>query len=328
MERFINYKIYCACLLFVLSMLAMKCENKTNSLTVSIENSIFLKNIPSGSGMSYIEDSIYIISDDSPYLFQLNNKFDLLRKITLTRGFENVSRIEKPLKPDYESLAIYESKEGVFLYGFGSGSLAGKRDSLVVINTDKDAEVKIYELQSFYQHLEELVGGVNRDRLNIEGAVIHNGYLYLLNRGNNAVLKVGIDAFNSFIKGEIELPALAVAMFEVSLPKKEGMFVGFSGCAILPGSDLLVFTATVENTTNWVDDGEILGSYIGVLSLENLDADRSPTIVPFEINANPLLDKVESITITGEVEGVFTALAVADNDDGSSKIFSLKISYK
>lgn len=321
-------KIHFLSFLIFLSLLAVNCKNQAPILTIAIENSKLLEHIPSGSGLAYIASHSYIISDDSPYLFQLDDQFEVVRKIGITKGFDRLERIEKPLKPDYESLAVYEHNGGLFLYGFGSGSLAGKRDSLVVINTDKDAEVKIYELKSFYEHLEELVGGINRERLNIEGAVMHNDNLYLLNRGNNAVIKVGLDAFNSFINGKVELADLAVEMIEIILPKKDGVFIGFSGCTMLPGTDNLIFTATVENTTNWIDDGEILGSYIGVLSLKNLEEGRNTTIVPLEIDAKPLLDKIESIAITGEEDGGFTALAVADNDDGSSKIFTLKITYK
>lgn len=315
--------------LIVLSLLSVNCKNRSPILTVSVEDSRLLEHVPSGSGLAHIADTSYIISDDSPYLFQLNHQFEVIRKIIITKGFDDSERIEKALKPDFESLAVNESEEGVFLYGFGSGSLAGKRDSLLVLNTDRDNEVNIYKLESFYEHLETLVGGINREGINIEGATIYEGNLYLLNRGNNSVIKLNLESFHSFLNGRTDVSSLGIEMFEIILPKKDGVFIGFSGCTMLQRTDNLIFTATVENTTNWIDDGEILGSYIGILSLKTLkEAKKTPTIVPIEIDAKPLLDKIESITITGKNDDGYSALAVADNDDGTSKIFKLKITYK
>lgn len=316
------------CFFLFLSLLAMNCSNQSPILTITVGDSRLMEHIPSGSGMAYIAGSSYIISDDSPYLFQLNHQFEVIRKISITKGFDDLERIEKALKPDFESLAVNESEKGVFLYGFGSGSLAGKRDSLVVLNIDKDAEVNIYHLKSFYEYLETLVGGVNRERINIEGAVINSGSLYLLNRGNNSIIMLNLESFHSFLNGKIEVSSLGINIYEIELPKQDGVFIGFSGCTMLPGTENLIFTATVENTTNWIDDGEILGSYVGVLSLKNLEKHRNATLVPLEVGAKPLLDKIESIAIRGEENGEYTALAVADNDDGSSKIFKFKITYK
>ncbi len=309
-------------------ILTLGCEMTSNTLQVTVKQPTTLDQVPSGSGMVALDGSIFIISDDSPSLFELNKAFEIENRTELTRGYEHVLRIEKPLKPDYECLALFEQNGSSVLYGFGSGSLAEKRDSLVIVDPKKGS-VETHKLTRFYNRLELQTGGENREKLNIEGAVIHQGKLYLLNRGTNAIFTTNIIAFNRCLKGEDDFGELEIEQFKVELPAQDGAFVGLSGCSLVPGTNTLLFTATVEATSNWIDDGEILGSYLGILPLDQLDEKQRPDLWQFELNGQPLKDKIESITILSSDGGLrYTALAIADNDDGTSKIYPLEISIE
>lgn len=313
---------------FLILFVAVQCKPTPGALTVTVAEPIMLENVPSGSGMVSLSDSIYILSDDAPYLFHLSREYQIIEKIRITPGFDDVFRIEKPLKPDFECLAVYEAAGKSLLYGFGSGSLAVKRDSLVVVDLENEA-VKTHNLSELYDKLSLIAGGNNRERLNIEGAAIHDEKLYLLNRGTNSVFVLEMDAFNGYLAGERTFSSLQVERFELPLPTMDGNYIGLSGCTLIPGTSTMVFTATVEATTDWVADGEILGSYVGIISLDELHQNKAPLLVPFESNNEPLMEKIESISITvSEGNGVYSALTIADNDDGTSKIYPVSISVR
>lgn len=305
--------------------LTLGCEMTSNTFQVTVKKPVILDQVPSGSGMVALEGATFIISDDSPSLFQLNKGFEILSRTELTRGYADVLRIEKPVKPDYECLALFEQNGSPMLYGFGSGSLAEKRDSLAIIDP-KQERIETHNLTQFYNRLELLSQGKNREKLNIEGAVIYQETLFLLNRGTNAIFSANINAFNRCLKGEDDFDELEIDHFRIKLPAQDGVFVGLSGCSLLPGTTKLLFTATAEATSNWIDDGEILGSYLGLLDIDQLREQQQPALRQFELNGRPLKDKIESITILSSDEGSrFTALAIADNDDGTSKIFPLEL---
>src|SRR6185437_3138844 len=92
------------------------------------------------------------------------------------------------------------------------------------------------------------------------------------------------------------------------------------------------FSASVENTSNAFDDGEILGSYIGWMKEEDLynnneiDKVYKPKgIVLLEENGSPFKGKIESITILEKDVNTYIALAVTDNDSPSSELLMLEI---
>src|SRR5262245_31418769 len=88
-----------------------------------------LPEIPSASGIELVDDRIYIIGDDSPFLFILNKNLKVLEKIKLynviidTRG-----KIPKAHKADLESLTKVAYNGTSSLLIIGSGSVRETRD--------------------------------------------------------------------------------------------------------------------------------------------------------------------------------------------------------
>ena len=63
-----------------------------------LQSKIF-ENIPSGSGIEKWQDKIYIIGDDSNFLFELNNEWEITNSIRLfDRPTDENSRIIKQIK--------------------------------------------------------------------------------------------------------------------------------------------------------------------------------------------------------------------------------------
>ena len=78
-------------------------------MKIEITNKISLDNLPSASGLEIINENLYIVGDDSPFLYLLDFNFKQIDRIQLfsTNDFSN-GRMPKHLKPDLEFLTKLE----------------------------------------------------------------------------------------------------------------------------------------------------------------------------------------------------------------------------
>jgi hypothetical protein len=292
-----------------------------SSYEASVTDNIPLRDIPSASGIEMHGNNFYVAGDDSPYLFQLNSEFQTTGtiKIYSEKKLQD-GRIPKKYKPDFESIAIAPWGKDNDLLIFGSGSASKTRNSMIRIDFDEDKyEVKSYSLKKFYSYLAEKFD--EHGNLNIEGAAFWNKHLILLNRTDNTLFKIDYDDFVNYIKKkDKDKPGIKAIKYE--LPAFNGITARFSGACLLPDENMLVFTASVENTPNWMNDGKILGSYIGILDLDQTE-NTKPVCVLIEQNGNPFPYKVESLFVSEKNENSIKLIGVTDNDDGGSQIIAL-----
>lgn len=309
-------------LLFIIKVLSL--ENK-NPIAI-VTRSIFLDSVPSGSAISIIDNHVFIVGDDSPYLFRYSLQYQPVEKYPILPKFAHWQRIPKNVKPDFECMVKRKAGNEHYLYIFGSGSKSPERDSLLVINTNHPESFKKHSLKAFYTKYTALTGA-SREDLNIEGAVILKGNLYLLNRGNNDIIITEWSGFMEVVSGGREIDNLEIAHHKILLPEIDGVMAGFSGAGLLPEANKILFTATVENTDNWIDDGEILGSFIGII-------DPAKLAQPVEIagiadgKGNKIIDKVEAVEfLKKDKEGNIIVLSITDNDNGSSNLMEIQVNY-
>ncbi len=276
-----------------------------------------LRGIPSASGFEMTSSGAYVIGDNSPYLFKLNERYEIVDKIHLfpERSFPD-SIIEKIRKPDLEALAKGNS-EGTVLLAFGSGSKSPERD--VMVRIDLLARIaKEYSLIDFYSHL-RVSTGLTEDQLNIEAAEVYQDNLYLLNRGKNLIIKCELSEFLVYLNEKKEIPKFQV--FSIDLPEIDGIQSGFSGATLDPENGILFFTATVENTHNWIDDGEVLGSFIGIIELKDLTEGMKPDHIGILLDKDYLKIKVESIFVLPPFNrNKAKVVMVTDSDGGISEL--------
>lgn len=110
----------------------------------------------------------------------------------------------------------------------------------------------------------------------------------------------------------------------IDLPEIDGVKAGFSGATSDVENKRILFSASVENTSNWVDDGAVLGSFIGVIVPDEIQHHYTPLCTLIQEN-EPLLVKVESLTvITSSTESTKVA-AVTDSDGSESEVIELTI---
>jgi hypothetical protein len=87
----------------------------------------------------------------------------------------------------------------------------------------------------------------------------------------------------------------------------------------------LLFSASVEQTTDWKKDGPVLGSYIGVMKVSNA-AIRLTGLLTHP-DGKVSLNKVESVAyLKTEENGDIMLAAISDNDDGRSKLMEIRLS--
>lgn len=208
--------------------------------------------IGSASGLIHKDNSLFIISDNSSFLYEYNIKEKELHKIKL---FENSKEnIPKKDKFDFESI----TQKGNKIYLFGSGSTPNRNKRINYDLTSKAVEEK--DMAAIYEKLKQYAS-ISNDDLNLEGALFHNKKWYLFQRGNGAQSKNGI-----FV---LDKEANDIQFLPIPLPKIQNIQATFTDAILV--EDKIYFLAAVENATSTYDDGEVLGSFIGALSVHTFE---------------------------------------------------------
>jgi hypothetical protein len=245
--------------------------------------------IGSASGLVYKDNSLFVISDNSSFLYQYHIEEKELSRIKL---FENSQEnIPKKDKFDFESIAL----KGNELHILGSGSTS-KREKRIIYNLETK-EVVEKSLSKLYQNLKQSAS-ISDDELNIEGAIFHNEIWLLFQRGNGANSRNGIFKTKSLeIESQTEL-------VKVKLPKIKHVETSFTDAILV--EDKIYFLATAEDTTSTYDDGEILGSILGQMNSETFEIEFTQKIS----NTH----KFEGLTLYKKTENEIQFLICEDND--------------
>ena len=261
--------------------------------------------IGSASGLVFKDNSLFVISDNSSFLYEYHVQEKELSKIKL---FENSQEnIPKKYKFDFESIALKGNK----LHLLGSGSTS-KREKRIVYNIETTA-IAEKDLSKLYKSLKETTS-ISDEELNIEGALCCNEKWYLFQRGNGANSRNGIFKTKSL---EIESQTEFV---EVRLPKIKHVETSFTDAILV--EDKIYFLATAEDTTSTYDDGEILGSLIGRMDSKTFEIEFTQKISDTH--------KFEGLTLYKKTEDKIEFLVCQDNDSDilETNIYKLTLDLK
>ncbi|WP_337069466.1 DUF6929 family protein [Pontibacter sp. 13R65] len=303
-----------------------------------IQKKILFDNIPSGSGLEEHNGSFYVIGDDSPYLYRLDQNYHLSERFALsdTSSFAS-GRVAKAVKADLEGLTKIEADGYTYLLMLGSGSTPARNKAyLVEVPTTATAKPVIteYALDSLYQDMQQNKEIIGDGLLNIEGVASGAGKLYLLQRAlgsnRNVLITFEQQEFLDYLQegGGGSLPTYTLSFFR--LPIMGVQEAGFSGAYFY--EDKLFFTASIEGTTDAVADGVILGSYIGFIPLQQLSTDSTvATVAPAGV-----ITRQDGAIFTGKAESLvvlessnrnrrYRILAVTDNDRGNSELLEINL---
>jgi hypothetical protein len=288
------------------------CSHPDMNITISQE--LKIETLPSGSGITKFGETYYIVGDDSPFLFSLNSDFKIISKTPLldTVNFPG-ERISKVLKPDFETLERIGNKE---LVVFGSGSKSPQRNIFLRLLLTDRLIIEKYDISDLYENLKNLPA-LKDTELNIEATAFHNHQIFLFNRKKNLIIRFEYKELLAFIKDEAPFPTPEIRSY--TFPQIQGMEAGFSGATAMVGESKIIFTTSVENTDNAYDDGEIIGSLIGIIDISNYSLSGSYSYCQIP-NATTNL-KVESVTVEEEVSSSKARVVlIADDDKGNSTL--------
>lgn len=287
-------------------------------MTATILTETSLSNLPSASGIEIMGPMAYVIGDDAPLLYQLDaHTLALTGQVPLfeTTAF-GTGRLPKADKPDLECMAALtwpDGRTGLLL--LGSGSLPTRARGWFVPTAGTGPAPEPVDLAPLYHLLRPHLppGAV----LNLEAAATSDTELLLfqrtVGRADAALLfRLPLAATLAFLTNSGPAPAVEKMAFK--LPEIAGSPAGFSGATFVDG--LLFVTASVENTADAVLDGEVLGSFVGMVNLETSQA--AFALLAWH-DGRPYRGKVEGLAVRRAVgRRHWELLLVTDDDQGGS----------
>ena len=260
--------------------------------------------ISAASALTYQNNIVSLVSDNSNVLYEYNIPYKKLSKISLSEG--ELEQLPKSEKLDFESMV--DDDKSTYIFGSGSKS---NREKAIYINKEKNT-VETLNLHYLYDSMKSFAELSDKD-FNIEGAAFANNEWYFLNRGNgpqnkNLIFTVQgnnlVDDFNLFFN-------------EFELPKINNVNTGFSDGIVIKNK--LYFLATAENSASTYKDGKIEGTLFGCINLKKMKLEYTQVIS----NEN----KFEGLALY-QLKGknaVFLLCEDPDNQSLESEIYKLEI---
>lgn len=264
--------------------------------------------IGSASGLVFNHGNLYLISDNSTYLYEYKMDSTQLNKIQLTENAAD--NIAKKLKPDFEAIAHNES----YYFLFGSGSTEN-RNKMIQMDAKTKEVIKTFDLSFLYESMRSFAE-MEADDFNLEGAIYNDGTWYLFNRGNGKNIRNVVFT----ITGENLEDDFRIMVNEYKLPKIKGVRASFTDAVII--DDKIYFLATAENTDSTYNDGEVVGSLIGRIDSNTMKIDFTKKITD--------TNKFEGLTFYKKTRSTIEFLLCEDNDTEQleSGIYSLTLDLK
>lgn len=281
-----------------------------------------LESVYSASGITPFDSGYLVVGDNSPHLFELQENLTNLRfhPIPEWEVFQN-EVIPKPIKPDFEAIETVSVNGKDEIWIFGSGSLSPTRDHMLRIWKEVgNFVIKKKDLTDLYADLRqtpELAGSY----LNIEALAILNEQMLLFNRGKNLVWHFHFPDFCAFLNENTSLPKFETQ--EMELPTIRNHTAQITGACFSNTGASLLLTATVENTNNPIDDGEVLGSFVGQMKVKNSNFNSKIHWEPIVKHDVFLPLKVESICPKNGTDDTY--LLVTDSDGGPSELLVIQL---
>ena len=252
---------------------------------MSLEIFCQINGIGAASGIVHVDNSLYLVSDASTFLYRYDIAENQLHKIQFNEtGDENM---RKKHKPDFEIL----TRLGNDLYLMGSGSTA-KRNLQVIYNLHTK-NIQTLDASDLYEKF-KTAAAFNDDQLNLEGACFHKEKWYYFQRGNGGTGTNGVFIVDG---NNIQFHAIA-------LPKIKHVEATFTDAIVV--DDTAYFLAAAEDSNSTYLDGEVLGSLIGRLDLESMQVDFTEQISNQQ--------KLEGLTLFERNKDQLVFLLCEDND--------------
>lgn len=231
-------------------------------------------------------------------------------------------RIPKQTKPDIEAAAFLQNNNESYLYAIGSFSTTQRRKILAFPLSD---------LHSFSNLNDSLLfQGLNAlPEINTEGLAMVRSKLVLANRANTThKINKLVVMNNVFFRKNTSSQATII---DLVLNGKN--VIGLSGLYYVEENDILLFTASEEDTPSATEDGAIGESYLGWIKDFSKKINQKSVQPDWMINLSHVSkefkkQKIESVCVEETANGEAILHLAADNDNGESRLFKMKLRFK
>lgn len=265
--------------------------------TFTLQVFLTLSGFSAASGLVYYKQNLFVIADNSGFLYQYEVK---TKKIIHHALVENPQHfIPKKDKLDFEAI----TRKGSELHIFGSGSKRN-RCQKIIFNL-RSNETQNLDLTIFYDKIIKETK-ISEEDFNIEGALYYNKNLFLFQRGN------GKEAKNGVVKVS---PSQKISFKHIDLPKINNVSASFTDAILVNGK--IYFLASAEDSQSTYADGKVLGSIFGVLNAKSLEIEKTIQISPHQ--------KFEGITFYKKEKDKMQFLLCEDNDTELSEAIIYKL---
>jgi hypothetical protein len=256
---------------------------------------------------------VYVVGDDELHLaiFDATSEAPGKLRRALSGELPAGRDARKEAKPDLEALTALPPFEGHphgTLLGLGSGSTPERDRGFawsLAADGSLDGDPIELDLSPLYSLLRESL-----EALNVEGAAVMGDELWLLQRGNssdgaNVVVALSCsEVIESLVRDRTLAAEELRGVLAFDLGELHGAALTFSDASAL-GGELLVFTASAEDSPSAYEDGDILGSVVGTIDRKG-EVHRLRTI-----DSKYKVEGVHAVLDTGVIGMTF----VCDQDD-------------
>lgn len=291
-------------------------------LSVQVSNAqielLYSKTIPfpSASAIEFHRDRLYVFGDDATHLLVLDMQYKAVDSIRLfTSGSR---RIPKETKADLEACTLITDGKRLKLISVSSFSTPSRNRLVTATILPLGLKVKTVNYRQVHRYLTKK--GIRE--VNIEGMTAVGKQMILANRANTTNRQNYL-----IIIPDISKPEKNIRIRPLLL-SNETEVKGISGLAYIPSKDLLLFTASVEDTPNAYADGTIGDSYIGYVSQFSKKMKQTAISADQVINLTATLggerkNKIESVAVESIAGNEIILHLSSDNDNGESTLFKL-----
>ena len=267
--------------------------------------------------MELWEGKLYLFGDDATYMLVLDSLYRPLDRVAYSP--ETRHRIPKDEKWDIESATIVPYGTRNYLVALSSFSTR-QRNRLLAFPLD--------DLHGVISRTLELPASVQQplEEVNLEGMALVRNKLVIANRANtrhpkNRFLLVDTSVIRNPDAHSMRIMELVINTREVT---------GVSGLYYLPQKDLLLLTASQEDTPSATKDGTIKDSFIGWVPrfsehLQEKTLEVHHLVRLSGVSSKFRKQKIESVCGETEKGGAVLLHLAADNDNGQSSLFTLRL---
>jgi hypothetical protein len=272
--------------------------------------------IPAVSGMEFYKGNLMMISDSANEISICNQQGKLIQ-ILHSKDLK-INELPKKDKADFEASSLLSYESNTFLLVLGSGSTVKNRNLAKLFDLNSEKTIQ-YDLFPFYAAIRTKYIIELKD-WNIEALACYQDRLFFFNRGTNSIFEVNQTDFFNFL--EQKNTDFASKIYRLKMNQLNGFELGISGVNI-DENGTFYCTASAENTSDWYNDGEIIGSVIATFKMDELKDEMNLQFEPFKIDEKLAPIKLEAICQTNDTNRFFVA---SDNDGEKSMLYEIELS--